>query len=491
MKHHCIHRRRFLKTVAGTALAAAGGGLARRRVWAGEAPAILPVKSPNSKLQIAVVGLGGISGGHLQEASKNENLVAICDCEPKVMAARFEQIKAFETLNVKPEDMKQFLDYREMLETLGDRLDGVVVCTPDHNHAVIGMDCMKRGKHILLEKPMCHNMYEAFALRDAGRKFKVATQQGNERHSSDDVRRRVELIQAGAIGPVREVFYWTSRSIGGDDTGMTVAPRTNVSETFKLWSVPVVEEEAFVDYKAAPGQDIMAKWEFGWRGDRRWGTGALGDWGAHLIDEAYWALKISEAPSYKVEAVMRRHGGDRHFHKTNIYKWTIPARADMPELVAWWYDGRLPNDNPEIKDKEGKPVDRIQNLPPKLKELIQQYGDRFDEHGTLFVGEKGFMLNGAILPPDLKKSVTPPPPTIPRAKGSNDGEWYHAIRTGEASSCNFEYSAGLVEHMLTGVLTAYAPEGEALEYDARKHEFPNRPEVNARLSRRYRIGYEV
>jgi hypothetical protein len=101
------------------------------------------------------------------------------------------------------------------------------------------------------------------------------------------------------------------------------------------------------------------------------------------------------------------------------------------------------------------------------------------------------MINGRILPASLRKSVEIPPKTIPRAKGNNDTEWYHAIRTGEPSSANFDYSSGLVEHFLTGLLTAWVPTDEVLEYDVRNHRVTNKPEVNQHLTRKYRKGYEV
>ena len=486
-----INRRQFLQRAATASLAIAGSRLLPSRVWAGEAPAILPVKNPNSKLQIAVVGLGGISMGHIVAAIKKERLVALCDCYQAKIDSMIAKLGTMRLANFNAADLRTDVDYREMLAAMGDKLDAVAVCTPDHNHAIIGLDSMKAGKHVLLEKPMAHNIAECYALREAGRKYRVATQQGNERHSGEGTRRVVEMIQAGAIGPVREVYYWSSRSIGGSDEGIQIVPQEKVDEPFRLWSVPVIETEAYLQYKMSPHLPAEAKWNFGWRGDRRWGTGALGDWGAHLVDEAYWALKIDQAPQYKVETVFRRWGGDQHYYRTAVYRWTIPERADMPSLTAYWYNGMLPNDDPNIKDDQGKPLAEVQNLPPPLKKLIAQYGDRFDEHGTMFVGEKGVMVQGRILPDDLAKSAVKPPPTIPRAKGDNDTEWYHAIRTGEPSSCNFDYSAGLVEHFFTGLLTDGVAMGEAIEYDAVHHRVTSHPELNQRLSRRYRKGYEI
>lgn len=481
-----LTRRKFLGRTA-----AVGAAVATRRIWAGEAPAILPVRNPNSKLQLGVIGLGGISGGHLRTASTEEHLVALCDCHQHAIDKKLAYIGELEEKNVQPADMKTYLDYREMLADLGDKLDAVEICTPDHNHAIIAIDAMKAGKHVLVEKPMAHDIYECYALREAGRKYRVATQQGNERHSSVSTRRIVETIQAGAIGPVHEVYYWTSRSIGGSDEGIQITKREKVDESFRLWSVPVHEDEAYLNYKPAADLDSLSKWAFGWRGDRRWGTGALGDWGAHLVDEAYWALKIDQAPKYSVQHVFRRRGGPQHYYRTSIYKWTIPERADMPEVTAYWYDGLMPNEDPNLKDDEGKPLAAVQNLPPPLKKLIAEYGDRFGEHGTMFIGEKGVMVQGRILPDSVRDAAGKIPETLPRAKGGNDQEWFHAIRTGEPSSCNFDYSAGMVEHFFSGLLSDDVSVGEAVEYDAVNHRVSSHPELNARLTRRYREGYEI
>jgi hypothetical protein len=413
------------------------------------------------------------------------------------MAAAVEAFKSYKTLNVKPEDMKRFVDYREMLDAMGDKLDGVMVCTTDHNHAIIGIDAMKKGKHLFIEKPMAHNIHEALVLREAGRKYQVATQQGNEGHSGESIRIAVEYLQSGAIGPVREVYHWCSRAIGGDDTDIRLEPMTDVSPEYKLWSVPVAPEEAYVKYIPGELEDPLGSWKFGWRGDRPWGTGTLGDWGGHTMDVAYWGLKIDEAPSCKVECLQKLYGGAYHHYLTNIYKWTIPARADMPELTQYWYDGILPNKDPDLKDNEGKPLPYVQNMPPKVLELQQKYGRRFGEFGSIFVGDKGYMHTGGtsafhgLIPQELQQSTPRPEPFLPRAKGDNRGEWLHAIRTGEPSSANFDYSAGLVEHMCVGLLANWVPVGEVVEYDRVNHRVTNKPELNERLTRKYRKGYEV
>jgi hypothetical protein len=478
-------------------LTVAGVRLLAGSTRAAQAPAILPVRNPNEKLQVAVVGLGGISRGHTRGLSAEEHLVAVCECVPNRMKAAIESFKEYETLNVKPADMKQFLDYREMLDALGGRLDAVVVCTPDHNHAIIGMDSMKRGKHVFIEKPMAHRIGEAIALRDAGRTYKVATQMGNEGHSGGSIRTAVEYIQSGAVGLVTEVHHWCSRPIGGDDTNIRVERNEKPPPWHALWSVPVPEEEANLRYVCGDLPDPLGKWGWGWRGERRWGTGALGDWGAHTMDVAYWGLEIDAAPRCTVRVLKRLYGGDYHYYKTNVYEWKVPARADMPELTQYWYDGILPNTDPTVKDEDGNMAASVQNMPPKVLELQKKYNRDFGEFGSIFVGEKGYVFTGGtsgfhgLVPRALHKATPRPEPFLPRAKGGNRQEWLHAIRTGEPSSANFEYAAGLVEHMFLGLLAHRVPVGEPVEYDRAKHRVTSKPDLNRFLTRPYRKGYEV
>ena len=494
-------RRNFVKTAAGVSLGAAASGLLPKRIRAAEAPAILPIKNPNSKIQIAIVGLGGISGGHIIGVSRDEHLVALCECRKAALDAKVAWIKTLDTLNVKPEDMKKFLDYREMLEAMGDRLDAVIVCTPDHNHAIIGMDAMKRGKHIFIEKPMAYSIHEAIALREAARKYRVASQMGNEGHSWHVTPLAVEYLWSGAIGPVREVYHWcVGRSIGGDDTGMRAEPMKFIPEHHRLWSVPLPEEEAYVTYVGGTSTDPLAKPEWGWHGDRRYANGSLGDWAPHTMDVAYWGLKIAAAATCKIEMPLRLYGGDKLHYKTEVFKWTIPARADMPELTQYWYSGVRPNTNPEIKDDAGKMRLSVPNMPPKVVEVMEKYGRRFDEFGTLYVGENGYMHTAGcgggglrFIPEELNRSIPRPPETLPRAKakGDNNGEWYHAIRTGERSTASFEYSSGFTEHYLSGVLASLVPLGTAVEYDRVNHKVTNIPELNQYVTRKYRKGYEI
>ena len=485
IKDQGLSRRGFLRSSAGLALTAAAGGALGAT---GRAPAILTVRNPNSKLQVAIVGLGGISRGHVAGVSREEHLVALCEVEDSRMERTIGQIKDLERTNVKARDMERFVDYREMLDAMGDRLDAVIVCTPDHNHACIGMAAIRSGKHTFIEKPMAHNIHEAYALQEAARKHRVATQMGNEGHSGEGYRRLCEYIWAGAIGPVTQVYHWCGRSFGGEDRELHPVP---VREGFnwELWSAPVPQPA-----DVPPGHHIPAG---NWRANRKYGTGNLGDWGCHTMDGAYWALKIDRAPTWHIECLERLYGGTQQYYRTNTFKWTIPARADMPPLTSYWFDGIKPNPDPTGTDADGNPVEHIQNMPQLVEQIEAAYGRDFGQFGTIYVGEKGYMFSGGtgggvrVIPESLHRSIEPPPQTIPRAEGHNRAEWFHAIRTGEPSSASFEYSSGLTEYVLSGILAMNAGPGRVVEYDHANRRVADPPELNEHISREYREGFEV
>ena len=180
--------------------AAAAGGAATLG-----APAILRGKGLSGKLNVAVIGAGGRGARDSTAVEKaGANIVALCDVSEKMLKfAKKRHPKA-----------KTYTDYRRMYEDASDTFDAVVVATPEHHHALATLPALKRGKHVYCEKPLTHNIYEARVIREAAREAGVATQQGTQIHSRDNYPRVVELIQANAIGPVREVHCWVSRAWG-------------------------------------------------------------------------------------------------------------------------------------------------------------------------------------------------------------------------------------------------------------------------------------
>ena len=184
-----VHRRAFLRRAAAT-----GAGLVILTSWA-------PGQSPNEKLDIAIVGVAGRGGGNLAGVA-HENIVALCDVDKNSLAAAAKGHP----------QAKTYADFRKMLGEMDKQIDAVVVSTPDHTHAVAGVMAMKMGKHCYCEKPLTHDVYEARVMADLAVKNKLATQMGTQIHAEDNYRRVVELVQCGAIGPIREVHVWCGAS---------------------------------------------------------------------------------------------------------------------------------------------------------------------------------------------------------------------------------------------------------------------------------------
>jgi hypothetical protein len=222
-------------------------------------------KAPSEKLNIAGVGVGGMGKGNLRAvcdptadpSSQATNIVALCDVDDQYAA---------ETYSLYPK-AKTFRDFRVMLDQMGDQIDAVIVATPDHTHAVVALEAMKRGKHVYVQKPMTRTVYEARVLTEAARKYGVVTQMGNQGHSGEEVRLICEWIWDGAIGPVREVHAWTNRPVWPQAmVRPTETPPVPETLDWDLWIGPS---------PMRPYHPVYHPWD--WRSWIDFGTGALGD----------------------------------------------------------------------------------------------------------------------------------------------------------------------------------------------------------------------
>src|SRR5690606_5527713 len=250
----------------------------------------------------------------------------------------------------------RYTDWREMLDRQTD-LDGIVIATPDHMHAVIAKAAMERGKHVYVQKPLTYTVHEARVLRDVAARTGVVTQMGNQGHSSEDARRINEWIAAGIIGPVHEVLVWTNRPIWPQGVPQPAMPAQPISAT--NWGRGAVNSRwaaAFVgDYPPPNGlrwdlylgpvaQDIAYHpiyHPFNWRGWVEFGVGALGDMGAHLIDHPYWALELGYPTA--IQASSTPWGGPRDnpvsYPLAMTATYEFPARGSRPSVTMRWYDG--------------------------------------------------------------------------------------------------------------------------------------------------------
>jgi len=433
-----ISRRGFIGT---SAVAMAGLTIVPSRAVSG-----LGHIAPSDKLNIAGIGIGGMGRSNLANVAKTENIVALCDVDWREPAMR--------TFKTYP-DAKQYKDFRVMLDKQKD-IEAVIIATPDHTHAVVSLESMKRGKHVFTQKPLTHTVHEARILAAAARKYKVATQMGNQGQAGDGPRRLREMIWDGVIGPVREVHVWTDR------------PNNGLLKTYwpqgvdRPEDVPPVPAE--LDWDLFIGPAPMRPYNpayhpFRWRGWWDFGTGALGDIGCHSLDPVFRALKLKYPTS--LQAVC------------TLVNYEFPARENMPPVTLTWYDGGL----------------RPMNIP-ELEE-----GMKMGTGGTLYVGDKGKILDDKILPAKLRESYTPPKPYIPSSPGHEE-EWILACKGGDPPGSNFDWAGPLTETVLMGNVAIRTDlkeklSGQVLTWDPGKFSFTNLPEADKYLHVEYRTGWDL
>ncbi len=233
--------------------------LANAGYWLGTAPSIAKAVGPNEKLNLAVIGIGGQGKSNLNGASK-ENVVALCDVD---------ETRAGDGFSKNPK-AKKYSDFRKMFDEMEKQIDGVLISTPDHTHFHPALWAMQRGKHVYLEKPLAHDVWEVRTLTKLAQEKKLATQLGAQRHTLSGLRAGVEIIKAGTIGTITEVHSWV-----GGDRGMPNIPtekaKVPANVNWDLWLGP----NADFDYKPT----ICP---YGWRFWWQFGTGETGNWGCHI-----------------------------------------------------------------------------------------------------------------------------------------------------------------------------------------------------------------
>jgi predicted dehydrogenase len=448
-----LTRREFLGT---TATAAAGFVIVPRKVLGGPG-----YQAPSDTLNIGCVGVGGKGTSDILACS-SENIVALCDADDEQMARFMTQKDNKPEYQPKYDRAAKHRDFRKMLER--EKLDAITVSTPDHTHAVIAMTAMKMGKHVFVQKPLTHTVKEARLLAQEAKKRNLVTQMGNQGHSKEGARLICEWIWDGAIGDVREVHVWTNRPIWpqGIDAPKEI-PSVPPTLDWDVWLGP------------APWRPYHPAYlPFNWRGWWDYGTGAVGDMGAHLVDQPFWALKLG-APA-TVQASSTKYTKDS-YPLAEVITYEFPARGKMPPARMIWYDGGLMPPRPSVLDNS------------------RMMGD--DDGGCLFVGAKGMIMCGTygenprILPEQLMRDYKRPEKTIPRSPGIME-EWIAAIKAGKKSTTDFDYSGPLTEAMLLGNVALRMKDAKAvLQWDAVNMEVTNLPEANQFIHKEYRAGWSL
>ena len=485
---------------------------------------------PSALLNIAIVGCGGMGSGNA-EALSGENLVAFCDVDPAFMERNImgdgrptnrppsaERV----ALREKFQKAQKYVDFREMLAKQRD-LDAVLIATPDHMHATVAAAAMRAKKHVYVQKPLTWSVYESRLLKRLARENKVVTQMGNQGHSREGTRRIVEWMRAGVIGDVKEVHIFTDRPArfwaqglprpaampaGAVMAGaMTNSPpvalsRGNVGAVSRSLAGAMGAADTTVPaglrwdlYLGPVAEDIAyhpVYHPFTWRGWVDFGCGALGDMGAHLIDQAYWALNLTQPTSIEgtsslwgTETVPVPPGspeGTRptvkqvSFPMASTMHYHFPANGSRGPVKLYWYDGGLYPPRPE-------------HLPDEVT-LVS-------EGGGIFVGEKGILVhetygdNPRLFPVSVAEAGAAVPRTIERITDRHEINWVKACKGEAAASSPFEYAADLNETMVLGVAALRAGQGRKLYYDAESMSFTNGRDANQFLTREYRKGWEL
>jgi len=437
---HRLTRRRFL---AGSATAAAAAAIPSQAQGKNA--------SPNEKLDIAVIGVGGRGRANLSGV-RGENIVGLCDVDANRLA---HAARSF------PKAAK-FADFRRMLDRMHKQIDAVVVSTPDHTHAAAAAAAMRMGKHCYCEKPLTHSVHEARTLIELANRKKLVTQMGTQIHAGNNYRRVVEIVRSGMIGSVGEVHVWHTVSYGCNGRPKDT-PAVPKHLSWDLWLGPAQRRPYHPCY--LPGR---------WRGWRDFGTGGLGDFGCHYMDLPFWALKLRHPTSVEAE------GPSQHAESTPRWlkvRYEFPARdnGQLPPVKMTWSDGG--------------------RKPRIIGEVLRPLGKNAAKHwscGILFVGSKGMVLanyNSRILLPKAKfANVKPPKQTIPASIGHHR-EWIEACKTGGPTTCNFDYSGTLTEAVLLG-MAAYRT-GEKLTWDAKNLKAVNCPKADKHIRREYRKGWSL
>ncbi|MBI5774218.1 MAG: Gfo/Idh/MocA family oxidoreductase [Verrucomicrobia bacterium] len=420
------------------------------------APAFLRGQNLNSRLNVAIIGSGGRGAASIK-GCEAENLVAFCDVNELNLDKAAEKFPK----------ARKAVDFRKLFDHAKE-FDAVCVSTCEHTHALATMLALKHGKHVYCEKPLTHNIWEARQIREFAAKKKLATQMGIQMHATDNMRRVVELIHAGAVGPVHEAHVWVSRAWGLQSKEASDAnkDRVYVAERPKeampvpaglhwdLWLGPAPARPYHEVY--FPGPKWYRWWDFG--------SGTMSDLGSHWNDFAFWALKL-RAP-LTIEAFgPPPHPEIAPASMRAVYEYG--PRGEMPAVKLTWHQGE---EKPEIWKNGG----------------IPQW-----QNGVLFIGAKGMLLadygKHVLLPEKNFADFKRPPQVFPKP-ASHHAEWIAACKGGPAALANFDYSGWLTEANHLGNV-AYRV-GKKLHWDAAKLRATNAPEADKLIKRVYRQGWD-
>lgn len=436
-------RRQFLKQMAaaGAAVSMPAAGWSR-------------VYGANERLRVASVGVGGKGWSDLNgtAASPHVHVVALCDVDesPKHLGRAAEKYAA----------ARRYTDWRKLLDDPG-AFDALIVSTPDHMHAPISLPAMQLGKHVQCQKPLTHTVFEARQMRQAAAKYNVVTQMGNQVQSHEAYRTAVKLVHDGTIGKVREVHSWQSGKLDWMKVDKRPSGHDAVPATLH-WNewLGVAPERPYLDTIYHP---------FNWRAWRDFSNGQLGDFGCHILDPVFMALKLTAPLTIRAEAaIANRELWTRWC--TVAYEFPGTAMTVGKTIKVNWMDG------------EGKmPTCETLGLPESTV---------LPRSGSVMIGEQGTLILPHFGMPKLlpeEKFAEFEIPVVP----SRDHyvSWADACRGEDTTTSSFDYSGPLTETVLLGTVATRQP-GITLSWNAERFEIAGSREVQALLTKWYRSGWE-
>ncbi|HVK48097.1 MAG TPA: Gfo/Idh/MocA family oxidoreductase [Pseudobacter sp.] len=467
-------RREFIRN---TSLAAAGFFIVPRHVLG------RGFVAPSDKLRIAGIGVGGKGASDLSEFVKSPNaqVVALCDVDDR------EAAKTRKRFDKAP----YYRDFREMLDKEGKNIDAVSVSTPDNTHAVAAIAAMQLGKHVYVQKPLAHDIYEARMLTEAAKRYKVVTQMGNQGGSGDGVRKMKEIVDAGMIGQVHTVHCWTNRPVWPQGLPTPSGTHEIPKELdWDLWLGPAKK----IDFNPA-------YLPFNWRGWWAFGTGALGDMACHIMDPVYRILPILYPSDVEcsVATIWKEMWNDSmnpdSCPPSTIIRLSYPTNDGKHTIKVNWYDGGL--------------------LPARPDELLPDEEMGNWDGGVIFEGTKGKIMadcygaNPRLLPTRLMQEKKLPKETIKRVPEGHYVQWVNACIAGHGkgeTSSPFEFAGPFTESILIGNLAirSFMMKNPNLKgwgdkylgrkkllWDAKNMRITNFEEANQFVKREYREGWTL
>lgn len=449
-----MQRRQFLKTLGA---AGAMAPLLTDRLWA--AP-------PERALRHASFGAAGMAWMDLQviASSPHVQLVAIAEVDLN----RIHEAKAAFP------DVRVYQDWRELLRREDQNIDAVNVSTPDHLHGLMAMAALRRGKHVYCQKPLAHDLHEVRQLTRYARRRGLTTQMGIQVHSEIAYRQAVQLVQAGAIGRVREVHLWSNKTWGDAGAPPRWPGPVPAGFDWDLWQGGVAPRPYVGDNYYHPET---------WRKRLDFGTGTFGDMGCHIFDPVFEALALAAPLTVRSEGPPPDDWNWAN-HARIHYVFAGTRFTEGATVPVSWYDG------------DERPPAAIQALV-LADEPSQRGADRgkerpgVPEQGSIIVGTEGTLLLPHVAAPRLFPAARFKDYPLPKLKPHNHwDQWVEACLGRGATSAGFDYAGPLTEAVLLGSVAVRYP-GTTLEWDAAKMIFPNLPAANAHVRRAYRPGWKV